>query len=79
MTHGDETTGLGETLGTTAVVAGTIWEVHGLVANAAGLCTGLVLAAHAVDLVLYPQRWLGAMVLLEVALTQLETRKSVMA
>ena len=45
----------------------------------AGLHAGLVLAARVVDFWVHPPLWLGAMVLLKVALIRLEARKLVSA
>ena len=61
------------------MVLETTSKVPGSAVNAAGHRAGLVLTARTVDLLLYPQTWLGAMVLLEVALMRLETRKSAAA
>ena len=63
----------------TAAVLETTSKVPGSAVNVAELRAGLVLTARTVDLLPCPRTWLGAMVLLEVALMRPETRKSAAA
>ena len=65
--------GLGGMLGTTAAVAEMTSKVHGSAANVVEHRVGLVLAVRTVDLLVYPQTRLSAMMLARVTLLRPET------